>query len=374
MFGKKDDLTNEQVMKALDGVVDPILERGIVELEMVGGVAVDDKRVRLDVRLPAPGWAPKAELQAKIEGALDGKVGERNVEIDWGLEVRPSRPGATGGQNLIPGARNIVLFASGKGGVGKSTVAANVATALANLGAKVGLLDADIYGPSVPMLFGTKQMPDVAPTGDKLTPVEQHGLRLMSIGFVVEPKDAMSWRGPMLNGALLQFMRDVDWGELDYLCLDLPPGTGDIQLTIAQNVKVAGAILVSTPQDVALADVTRAKAMFDRVDIPTLGVVENMSSFTCTKCEAVHHIFDHGGAARLASELGLPVLGEIPIELGVRESSDRGTPEVIANPDSRVSQVLVSTAKRIATEIARRAVIAHAPAHGKGGSGLRIVQ
>jgi ATP-binding protein involved in chromosome partitioning len=256
--------------------------------------------------------------------------------------------------------------------VGKSTVAANVATALAELGANVGLLDADIYGPSVPTMFGTREPPRPNDAGNKLIPVSHLGLRLMSIGFIVDPKEAMSWRGPMLNGALLQFMRDVEWGDLDYLVLDLPPGTGDVQLTIAQNVKVSGAVLISTPQDVALADVHRGKAMFDRVDIPTLGVVENMSAFQCSGCGTVHHIFAHGGATKLAQELGVPVLGEVPIELGVRQSSDDGKPEVLAHPDSEASKVFFSIAKRLATLLAKQAVQTGSRSAARGA--LRIIQ
>jgi ATP-binding protein involved in chromosome partitioning len=248
-------------------------------------------------------------------------------------------------------------------------VATNVASALANLGANVGLLDADIYGPSIPTMVGTHERPEVF--AEKLVPIQRHGMKLMSIGFVVDPKEAMTWRGPMLNGALIQFMRDVDWGDLDYMILDLPPGTGDVQLTIAQNVKVSGAVLVSTPQDVALADVVRGKAMFDRVDIPTLGVVENMSLFECTNCGTVHHIFAHGGAARLAKELGVPLLGEVPIELSTRESSDAGRPEVLVNPGSRASKAFFAIATRIATMLAKQAVAA---GRASKASGLRIIQ
>jgi len=351
MFGKKDkdELTPEGVTKRLEAVIDPELEKDVVALGMVKDVRVESGRVRLGIELPTPAWEPRPLLEQEIERALSGAIGSRKVEIAWGSNVRSSRPNAQGGQNLVPGARNIILFASGKGGVGKSTVATNVAAALANLGANVGLLDADIYGPSIPTMFGTHERPEVF--ANKLMPLKRHGLKLMSIGFIVDPKEAMTWRGPMLNGALIQFMRDVDWGDLDYMVLDLPPGTGDVQLTIAQNVKVSGAVLVSTPQEVALADVIRGKAMFDRVDIPTLGVVENMSYFECSSCGAMHHIFAHGGAARLAKELGVPVLGEIPIEVSTRESGDTGRPEVLVNPESKASRAFFALAKRLATHL-----------------------
>ena len=375
MFGKKDKLTSEQVMAALEKVTDPILEKSLIELGMVKDVAIDKERVRIEVELPTPAWEAQDVLQHEISVALESVLDGRTIDMAWGSNVQSSRAQGADGQNLVPGARNVILFASGKGGVGKSTIASNVSAALGQLGANVGLLDADIYGPSIPTMFGTKEMPAVGPGGNKLSPVQQHNLKLMSIGFVVDAKDAMTWRGPMLNGALIQFMRDVEWGDLDYLCLDLPPGTGDVQLTIAQNVKVSGAILVSTPQDVALVDVTRAKAMFDRVGIPILGVVENMSAFECSGCGAVHHIFSNGGAERLANELKLPVLGQVPIELGVRESGDAGRPEVLSNPTSRASLEIYKIAKRVATELAKQSIEQAEKAKSRPGGGrLRIVQ
>lgn len=376
MFGKKDkdQLTPESVTKRLERVIDPELEKNLVELGMVKDVRVDSSRVRIGIELPTPAWEPKPLIEQEIRSALAEAIGSRQVEIAWGSNVQSSRPGAGAGQNLVAGARNIVLFASGKGGVGKSTVATNIAAALSHLGANVGLLDADIYGPSIPTMFGTHERPEIS-GGNKLVPIRRHGLKLMSIGFVVDPKEAMTWRGPMLNGALIQFMRDVEWGDLDYMVLDLPPGTGDVQLTIAQNVRVSGAVLVSTPQEVALSDVIRGKAMFDRVDIPTLGIVENMSSFECSSCGAVHHIFAHGGAARLAKDLGIPLLGEVPLEVSTRESGDTGRPEVLMNPESRASKAFFGIAKRIATMLAKQAAAAGAKGKGPGGpGGLRIIQ
>jgi len=375
MFGKKDTLTSEEVLGLLENVRDPILDKNLIELGMIKNLAIEKQRIRVEVELPTPAWEAQDLIEADIASALAPKLDGRQIDMAWGSNVQSSRAQSASGQNLVPGARNVILFASGKGGVGKSTIASNVSAALASLGANVGLLDADIYGPSIPTMFGTKEMPTVGAGGNKLTPVQKHGLRLMSIGFVVDAKDAMTWRGPMLNGALIQFMRDVDWGDLDYLCLDLPPGTGDVQLTIAQNVKVSGAILVSTPQDVALADVTRAKSMFDRVGIPILGVVENMSAFECTDCGSIHHIFSNGGAERLAKELELPVLGQVPIELGVRESGDVGKPEILTNPNSRASQQIMKIAKRVATELAKQAIESAEKAKQRPGGGrLRIVQ
>lgn len=368
MFGKKDNdgLDSERVRTLLAKVVDPELEENLVDASMVKDVSVDRKRIRVGLELPSPAWGSKEFLDQEIRRVLSDAAPSRAIEIGWGSEVKSSRPAATG-NNLIPGARNLILFASGKGGVGKSTVATNVAAALADLGANVGLLDADIYGPSIPTMLGTRERPQV--NGQKLVPVPRHGMRLMSIGFIVDPREAMTWRGPMLNAALIQFMRDVEWGDLDYLVLDLPPGTGDVQLTIAQNVKVSGAVLVSTPQEVALADVIRGKAMFDKVDIPTLGVVENMAYFECDGCNKRHPIFSSGGAGKLAGELGVPLLAEIPLELGTRESADTGRPEVLVNPGSAASRKFFEVARTLATTLAKQAANAT-----PRSAGLKIIQ
>lgn len=354
MFGKKDKdgLTSDRIRELLGQIVDPVLEKNLIEAEMVKNVEVKKKAVRIEIELPTPAWEPQAALAEQIQAKLDPAMAGRKVEIVWSADVKRARP-QNDDSNLMPGVKNVIVFASGKGGVGKSTVATNVAAALANLGAKVGLLDADIYGPSIPTMMGTHERPSV--DGQLLVPVSRHGIDLMSIGFIVDPKEAMSWRGPMLNGALLQLMRDVKWGELDYLILDLPPGTGDVQLTIAQNVQVSGAVIVSTPQDVALADVTRGKAMFDKVGIDTLGVVENMAYFECGKCTTKHQIFGQGGAIKLAKELKVPVLGEVPLETGTREAGDAGKPVVLAHPEATSAKVFTQIAQRVATELARQA-------------------
>lgn len=368
MFGKKDKdgLTSDQVRERLAQVIDPVFEKSLTDAKMVKDVSVDKKRVRIEIELPTPAWQPKALLNQEIHAQVDPVAAGRDVDVVWSSQVKRARP-QNADNNLMPEVKNVILFASGKGGVGKSTVATNVAAALAKLGARVGLLDADIYGPSVPTMMGTHERPAV--DGQKLVPIMRHGIKLMSIGFIVDPKEAMTWRGPMLNGALLQLMRDVQWGELDYLVLDMPPGTGDVQLTIAQNVQVSGAVLVSTPQDVALADVTRGKVMFDKVGINTLGVVENMAYFLCGKCETKHHIFGDGGATRLAKELKVPVLGEVPLEMGTRVSGDAGTPEVLTNPNSASSMVFFEVAQKVATDLAKQAVKVTAKP-----SGLKIIQ
>jgi ATP-binding protein involved in chromosome partitioning len=369
MFGKSSTPSVDAVRAALAALIDPVTSQPIAA--MLRDVQVDGARVRVAVELPTLAWEGRDEIERQIRARVADLAPKLQADLAWTGAVKPARPDAGGGQNLVPGAKNIILFASGKGGVGKSTIATNVAAALADMGANVGLLDADIYGPSIPTMLGTRQMPTVAQGGSKLMPIQQYGLKLMSIGFVVDPKEAMSWRGPMLNGALIQFMRDVEWGELDYLVLDMPPGTGDVQLTIAQNVKVAGAVLVSTPQDVALADVVRGKSMFDKVGIPILGVVENMSAFECTHCNTVHHIFSHGGAAKLAKELSIPLLAEIPLELGVREAGDRGKPEVLVRQDTAATKALRGLARRVATKLAQEA---QANAGKRRPGGLKIVQ
>jgi ATP-binding protein involved in chromosome partitioning len=366
MFGKKGNRGPEEeaIRSALEQVHDPVDDRPVTD--RLAKVTVNEE-LELRFELPTPAWSSRLIVEANVRAKMKELAPDRRVRFDYVFDVQRARPQGSG-QSLVPGAKNIVLFASGKGGVGKSTVATNVAAALAKLGARVGLLDSDIYGPSIPTMLGVSERPEVV--GQKLIPIERHGMRLMSIGFIVDPNQAMSWRGPMLNGALTQFMRDVEWGDLDYLLLDLPPGTGDVQLTIAQHLKVSGAVLVSTPQDVALADVVRGKAMFDRVDVPTMGVVENMAYFICPSCDSRHYIFSAGGAGRVAEQLGVPMLAEIPLEIGTRESSDSGEPEVLRNPDSRAAKAFMQLAMRVGTDLA----LAAAKQSVKAGVGLKIIQ
>ena len=243
--------------------------------------------------------------------------------------------------------KNIILVGAGKGGVGKSTVALNLGVSLAQLGAKVGVLDADIYGPSLPIMTGTMARPN-SKDGKRLEPLELFRVKAMSIGFLIDPEQALVWRGPMVTGALIQLLRDVNWGELDYLILDLPPGTGDVPLTLAQNVRAAGVVLVSTPQDVALADVIRAKLMFDKVNIPVLGIVENMSAFVCPHCRQTTNIFDHGGGRAAAERMDIRFLGEIPLDLAIREGGDKGFPIVAEAPDSPQAHAFLEMAKQVA--------------------------
>ncbi len=334
----------ETALAALKKVMDPEIHRDIVSLGMVKNLRVEGDLVSLKVELTTPACPLREKIGQDVEGALRA-AGANQVNISWGAQVR-SAP-APARAELTPGVKNIILVGAGKGGVGKSTVAINLAVALSRSGAKVGILDADIYGPSLPVLTGITQKP-TSPDGQRLDPLEAHGLKVMSIGFLVDPDQALIWRGPMVTGALLQLLRDVNWGELDYLVLDLPPGTGDVPLTLAQNTRAAGVVLVSTPQDLALSDVIRAKLMFDKVSIPVLGIVENMSSFICPHCRKETPIFDHGGARLAAERLGIRFLGEVPLDLAVRESGDKGVPIVAGAPDSPQAKAFISIAENVA--------------------------
>jgi ATP-binding protein involved in chromosome partitioning len=337
-------LDNAAALDALRKVMDPELRRDLVSLGMVKDLTVEGEAVRLKVELTTPACPLKNTIENDVRVALSA-AGFRRVDLTWGAQVR-SAPGVAQSQ-LTPGVKNIILVGAGKGGVGKSTVAVNLAVGLARLGAKVGILDADIYGPSLPVLTGLNERP-TSKDGQRLDPLEAHGVKAMSIGFLVDPDQALIWRGPMVTGALIQLLRDVTWGELDYLVLDLPPGTGDIPLTLAQNVRAAGVVLVSTPQDVALADVIRAKLMFDKVSIPILGIVENMSSFICPHCRAETQIFAHGGARTAADKMGIRFLGEIPIDLAIREGGDKGVPIVAGAPDSPQAKAFLAVAGNVA--------------------------
>lgn len=354
-------VTHEQVVQALKKVQDPEIHRDIVSLGMVKNLNVTDGKVSLTVELTTPACPLRERIEDDCKKVLAG-IGVTNIDISFGAQVRGSKSGA-GQTDLLPTVKNVVLVAAGKGGVGKSTVAANLAVALRMHGAATGLLDADIYGPSIPIIMGVKEEPKkVAVNGGfKLEPPIAHNLPVMSIGFFLEPDQAVIWRGPMLGKALHQLMADVHWGDLDYLVVDMPPGTGDVQITFSQQLKVSGALLVATPQDVALADVIRAKSMFDKVMIPIVGMVENMSYFICDGCHKRHEIFSRGGAERAAERFKIPFLGEIPIIPSIREGGDQGVPILVKEPNSEVSKIFLEIAAKLAgqlsvvSEVARRA-------------------
>ena len=345
-------LNQDQIVEALRHVQDPELHRDIVSLGMVKELAVADGKVSFTVELTTPACPLRETIETDCKKALASIPGITKLEINFGAQVRGSKAGA-GQTDLLPTVKNVVLVAAGKGGVGKSTVAANLAVALKMHGAATGLLDADIYGPSVPILMGVKGEPrKIEVDGvQKIEPTFAHGVPVMSIGFFLDSEQAVIWRGPMLGKALHQLMADVHWGELDYLVVDMPPGTGDVQITFSQQLKVSGALLVATPQQVALADVVRAKSMFDKVMIPIVGLIENMSYFICDGCGKEHDIFSRGGAQRAAERFKIPYLGEIPITPALREGGDAGVPILIQDPNSEVSKCFLEIAAKLAGQL-----------------------
>ncbi len=342
-------LQEKDIKAALSGIIDPDLGKDIVSLGFVRDIAIEDGRVSLTIELTTPACPVKEEFRRQAEQALLALPGVREAEIRMSARVQ----GAAPVRERLPGVGHIIAVASGKGGVGKSTVAANLATALALSGARTGLLDADIHGPSVPRMMGLEGRRPKA-HGKRIAPLENHGVRTMSIGYLLEERQATIWRGPMASGALMQLLRDVEWDELDYLVLDLPPGTGDIHLTLAQQVPMSGALIVTTPQDIALMDARRAIAMFGKTNVPVLGMVENMSGFICPHCGEASAVFGEGGAARLAEEAGAELLASIPLDLQIRLDADNGAPIVIAHPDSPQAAAFRQLAGRVAQEISKR--------------------
>lgn len=346
------------VLAAMSTVMDPDLNQDIVKAGMVKDLRIDGGKVSLKIELTTPACPMKEKIKGDAEAALKKLGVEFNITMSAQVRRQPS---GAAKDALLPGVKNVVLVGAGKGGVGKSTVALNLACALARHGAQVGLLDADFYGPSVPVMTGVKRQP-VSRDGKILEPIEAHGIKVMSIGFLIEADQALIWRGPMLQGALMQLVRDVNWGELDYLVVDLPPGTGDIPLTVAQQLKSSGAVLVTTPQDVALADVIRAKQMFDKLHIPILGIVENMSQFICPHCGKGTHIFDHGGGHKASELMQISFLGEVPLELSIRQGGDRGLPIVVGKPEGAEGQAFMELSRKVAQRVSIENASRAAPA------------
>jgi len=343
--------TRNDVLKALDAVIDPQSGRSVVQQDMIQGLVLKDGHVGFALEVDPKRGAEAEPLCKACEEAVHALPGVLSVTAvltahKGGEAPRPVPPRPAG----IPGVGAIIAVASGKGGVGKSTVAVNLALGLAALGHKVGLLDADIYGPSVPRLLGITEKPVME--GDKLAPIVKFGLKAMSIGFMIDEDTPMIWRGPMVQNALTQMMNDVAWAPLDILVVDMPPGTGDAQLTIAQRLPLKGAVIVSTPQDIALIDARKGLAMFRKTQVPVLGIVENMSTYFCPHCGHESHIFGHGGARETAKALGAPFLGEIPLVTVIRETSDAGTPIVAAAPDGPEANAFLLIAKDVAAKIA----------------------
>ena len=341
-------LNELNVLEALRVVKDPDLHRDIVSLNFVKDLKIVGSDVSFTIELTTPACPVRDELQsASVKAIKDaiGDVGEIRVAMTSNVQQHGSMKAA----NVLPGVKNTIAVASGKGGVGKSTVAVNLAVSLARDGARVGLVDADIYGPSIPLMMGIKGKPRVI--NQRLQPMENWGVKVMSIGFLVDPMQAVIWRGPMASGAVKQFMSDVDWGELDYLVFDLPPGTGDIQLTLVQTIPLTGAVIVTTPQDISLADARKGFKMFEKVNVPILGIIENMSYFVCTHCGQRENIFDNGGGRKAAAELDVPFLGEIPIHTSIRVSGDTGRP-IVANEAARAqAESIAVIARNMAAQI-----------------------
>ncbi|KWF63263.1 iron-sulfur cluster carrier protein ApbC [Burkholderia pseudomultivorans] len=342
-----------QVDAALAAVVDPNTDRPYAANKGVRNVAIDGDAVTVDVVLGYPARSQHDDVRARVAAALRSVPGVRDARVNVSQEIVAHT--VQRGVKLLPNVKNIVAVASGKGGVGKSTTAVNLALALAAEGASVGILDADIYGPSLPTMLGIHGQRPESPDNQSMNPLVGHGLQANSIGFLIEEDNPMVWRGPMATSALEQLLRQTNWRELDYLIVDMPPGTGDIQLTLAQRVPVTGAVIVTTPQDIALLDAKKGLKMFEKVGIPILGIVENMSIHVCSNCGHEEHIFGAGGAERMAKDYGVTVLGSLPLDIAIRERADSGAPTVAAEPDGALARRYRDIARGVALAIAERA-------------------
>lgn len=350
-------VNKDDVQAALRTVMDPDLNKDLVTLGMIKSVEIDDATgtVAVAVELTTPACPLKNKIQADVVRAVAAVKGVKKVNADMGAKVQHGH--VAQGKAPIPGVKNIVAVASGKGGVGKSTTAVNLALSLHALGASVALLDADIYGPNVPGMLGILgERPYVV--DNRMMPIEAYGLRVMSMGLVVPDDQPVIWRGPMLHGALRQLLNDVEWGETDYLIIDLPPGTGDVQLSLVQTVPVTGAVIVTTPQRVALQDARKGIAMFNKVEMPVLGLVENMAYYICGHCGERENIFDADGGKLTAEELGVPFLGQIPLVTGIRKGMDEGIPIVVGEPDGPWATAYREVAERLAQQVSIRAAAA----------------
>ena len=350
-------ISEASVLDALRTVQEPELGGDLVTRNMIKDLRIEGSDVAFTIELTTPACPLKDEIEADVRRAL-APVGVGGLQISWGATVRRSAPRAA--DQLVPGVKNVIAVASGKGGVGKSTVSVNLAVALAKSGATVGLLDADITGPNIPMMMGISGQP-TSSANNKIIPLERHGVKVISIQFFVPEGQPIVWRGPLVGGAIQQFLRDVEWGELDYLVIDLPPGTSDAQLTLAQSVPISGAVLVTTPQEVAISDVSKALSMFRRMSVPVIGLVENMSAFVCPHCGESVEIFGRGGGERFAQEQGLDFLGKVPLDVTVRQGGDVGVPAVAQREPGPAAIALDTLAGLVAARMSVRAETNQAP-------------
>jgi len=342
-------ITESDIQTSLKTLIDPNTGKDFITSKSAKNIQISGNNVSVDIVLGYPAISVMADIKSLVEQHLKAVDGVGDVKVNIGSRIAAHK--AQQGVNLLPNVKNVIAVASGKGGVGKSTTSVNLALALAAEGATVGLLDADIYGPSQPQMLGISGRPD-STDGKSIEPMEAHGIQAMSIGFLVDTDTPMVWRGPMVTGALEQLLRDTKWRDLDYLVIDLPPGTGDIQLTLAQKIPVTGAIIVTTPQDIALLDARKGLKMFEKVGIPILGIVENMSTHICSNCGHEEHIFGSGGGAVMCKDYNVDLLGSLPLDIKIREQADSGKPTVIADPTSKIADIYKEIARKAAIKIA----------------------
>ncbi len=351
----------DAVLSALRAVVDPDIRRDIVTLGFVKDLSIADGRVAFTIELTTPACPVKEQLREQATTAVRALAGVSQVDVQLTAKVRSASAPETG-RPPLPGVKNVIAVGAGKGGVGKTTVAVNLAVALAKYGGRVGLLDGDIYGPNIPQMLGLSTQ--LTTDGKQIVPAEKHGVQVVSIGFLTQDDAPIIWRGPMLHGAIQQFFREVAWRDLDYLIVDMPPGTGDVALSMSQTVPVVGSIVVTTPQQVSLSDSRRAVRMYQKLNIPTIGIVENMSYYQCTNCHHEADIFGHGGGEKLAAELSVPFLGRLPVYQPIREGSDAGVPLVVAEPSSAAARAFLTLAERVAAQVS---IAAHKTAEANRG-------
>src|SRR5450830_423322 len=345
-------ITVEDVKAALAAVIDPNTNKDFISSKAVKNVRVNEGNVALDIELGYPARSQFAPIRVAVTSTLHALPGVTRVDVN--VQSKIISHTVQRGLKLMPNVKNIIAVASGTGGVGKSNTAVNLVLALAAEGASVGVLDADIYGPSQPMMLGISGRPE-ATDGKTMEPLENHGVQVSSIGFMIDPDEPMVWRGPMVTQALQQLLEQTNWRDLDYLIVDMPPGTGDIQLTLSQKVPVTGAVIVTTPQDIALLDARKGLKMFEKVDIPILGIIENMSTHICSQCGHAEAIFGEGGGEKMCADFGIEFLGRLPLTMAIREQADAGKPTVIADPDGAIAQIYKDIARKVAIKVAEKA-------------------